>query len=240
MVTLYGGIEFNEDAQQRPLLPINERVPNHETMARMQADKIAHNTRVAIPARVVAWDASKQTITAQPLIREKVLDRATGSLSFIDLPQLPDVPVCFPQAGNFVLTMPIAVGDEVMILFADMCIDSWWARGDVQNWNDRRRHDLSDGIAVVGINSVPNVINNIASDGSELRTKDGNVAIKIENEQATVTVNETVLTITDGTVTIDATTINLNGTLNINGSAYLAHKHAGVMVGPSLTGGVTP
>lgn len=35
-------------------------------------------------------------------------------------------------------------------------------------------------------------------------------------------------------------TLNLNGTLMINGKPYLGHQHTGVQGGPSISGGVTP
>jgi hypothetical protein len=230
MVLLNGGVEYfaggfqASPATQRPLLGDGERAPSQDEMIRRNNDALSRQVRVCIPAEVVSWNAAKQTITAQPLIREKIINRQDGTQGFVSLPQLVDVPVCFPQGGDYVLTFPIAAGDEVLIVFADTCIDQWWASGGEQNWNDRRRHDLADAIAVVGINSVPNVIPSIASDATELRSKDGNTKIRLES----------------GEVTITATTINLDGELKINGDNYLAHRHGGVQSGGSLTSTVTP
>ncbi len=229
-MVLFGGVEYfsggppTTQATQRPLLGDGERAPSQDEMMRRFADALSRQVRVCIPAEVVSWNASKQTIVAQPLIREKIINRQDGTQGFVSLPQLVDVPVCFPQGGNFVLTFPIAAGDEVLIVFADTCIDSWWASGGEQNWNDRRRHDLADAIAVVGINSVPNVITGLSTTGTELRHKDGDTSILVE----------------DGEVTITATTINLDGQLKINGDNYLSHRHGGVQAGGAFTAVVTP
>lgn len=168
----------------RPLLNMAQRLPSEIELFLRNNDNLSRTIRVAIPCEVVSFDASKQTIVAQPLIREKIIDRETGAIEWVALPQLVDVPVMFPQAGNFALTMPVQPGDEVTVLFADTCIDAWWQSGGIQNWMDRRRHDLSDGIAILGINSVPNVIENIASDAAELRTKDGTVAVTLSDDNS--------------------------------------------------------
>jgi hypothetical protein len=165
---------------------LTERAPSQDEMMRRFADNLMRQMRVALPARVVSFDASKQTIVAKPLIREKIIDRRTGKIQWLEIPNLLDVPVQFPQAGNFVLTMPIKAGDEVLVVFNDMCIDSWWASGGVQNWNDRRRHDLSDAIAIPGINSVPNVIPGISGNAAELRTKDGQSKVRLADDKITL------------------------------------------------------
>lgn len=174
----------------RGLLNIGERLGNDAEIWQRNNDALSAAIRVAVPAKVVSFDAEKQTIVAQPLIRERVIYRDTGDVEFVDLPQLLDVPVIFMQAGNFALTFPIQEDDEVLIIFADMCIDSWWAQGDIQNWNDRRRHDLSDGIAIVGMNSVPNVIPNIADDAVELRTKEDGAKVRLTDNSIEIVAGE--------------------------------------------------
>lgn len=162
-----------------PLLNINSRIPDELENVNRNNDNLRHKIRVAMPCEVVSFDAEKQTIVAQPLIREKMVNRLDGSVFWQQLPQLVDVPVQFPQAGNFLLTMPIKAGDEVIVLFQDMCFDAWHTSGGIQNWNDRRRHDLSDGIAIPGLNSLPNVIEDFATDATELRTRNGHVSVSV-------------------------------------------------------------
>lgn len=255
MTTLYTGATFVQakgNPNQAPLMNVPERAPNSEEMMKRNNDKVSRDIRCAIPAQVISFDAEKQTIVAQPLIREKIVNRQTGQVGFVSLPQLVDIPVCFPQAGNFVLTMPIQEGDEVLLVFADTCIDSWWFSGGVQNWNDRRRHDLSDAIAVVGLNSVPNVIPNISHVGAELRSKDGTMKVAIEEGTlfdlptqtitlstlgASITVKTTYIEVLG--VPVQKNRIDITGDLYINGDLYTAHNHA-VTTAPGTTGPVNP
>lgn len=206
MTTLYGGVNFNQDQpdqNQLPLMNIAERTADSAELLRRANDAVAAATRVALPAQIISFNAAKQTAAVQPLIREKVVNRQNGQVGFVTLPVLQDVPVCFPQAGSYVLTMPIQAGDEVLLVFSDLNIDSWWQSGGIQNWNDRRRHDLSDAIAVVGLNSVPNAIPNIATDATELRTKDGSAKVSIKQTRVEIGpseyTNETVTVATSGT-----------------------------------------
>lgn len=252
MTTLYGGVTYTQgqgNTNQVPLINLAERAPSSEELFQRNNDKLARDIRCAIPAQVVSFNAEKQTVEAQPLIREKLVDRQTGTISFVPLPVLVDIPVCFPQAGNFVLTMPVAAGDEVLLVFSDNNIDSWWEAGGIQNWNDRRRHDLSDAIAVVGLNSVPNVIPSIANDATELRTKDGTTKLRIEAESILLDRDGKQVEITDSVVRmkfsdtnkieISSTGIAITGTLTINGKSYTLHTHP-VTTAPGNTGGVNP
>lgn len=177
--------QITNTASSLPLLNIPQRIPDETEIENRNQDNLSRKIRVGMPCEVVSFDPDKQTVTVQPLIREKVINRQDGSINWVQLPQLVDVPVAFPQGGPFCLTMPIKPGDEVKVSFLDTCIDGWWASGGIQNWMDRRRHDLSDGICEVGINSQPNVIPNISETAAELRSKDGNVKVSL-NRDATL------------------------------------------------------
>lgn len=176
---LQGGITYT-DSGRRPLANLAERAPDAAEATRRNNDALSASIRVAMPAKVVSWNPEKQTISAQPTIREKIVDRATGTIRWETLPVIPDVPLQFPQGGNFALTFPVKKDDEVLLIFNDLCIDSWWASGGIQNWNDRRRHDLSDAVAILGINSVPEVIPDISTDALELRQKQGSAKVSID------------------------------------------------------------
>ena len=93
--------------------------------ARLEAHSMDLHT--ALPGRVVSYDAATQTAVCQPGIQ--VIFRATGP---VDLPQLVDVPVYFPRGGGFVLTFPVRVGDECLLVFAERAIDVWWQKGGTQ------------------------------------------------------------------------------------------------------------
>lgn len=141
-----------------------EAFGGEETKEQLEEDNLRSNLRVAIPAIVQKYYPETLTVDVQPAIKEWV-SMGQGVSESQNLPLLVDCPVCFPQGGGFMITFPIKPGDECLIIFADMCIDSWWQNGCKgpnneiipQTQAEIRRHDLSDGMAIFGMTSVPNV-----------------------------------------------------------------------------------
>jgi hypothetical protein len=167
---------------------IGERINTQDEFYRRLADKIKVDIRVAIPGIVQSFDPVEQTVTVQPAIRERVRD-SDGNMQYVDLPLLLDVPVVFPRAGGFVLTMPVNPGDECLVVFADMCIDAWWSNSGVQNQIEKRRHDLSDAFAILGTWSQPRVVSGYSSDSAQLRTEDGQTCIALKNGEISLNAN---------------------------------------------------
>lgn len=111
---------------------------------------IGFGIHVALPAVVQSYNSSKQTVEVQPTIRERTISDEK-QIRYVQYPLLINVPVLFPQVGNFQFTFPIKPGDECLVVFSDLSIDNWWLNGNVQNPVEQRRHDLSDGIAIFGL-----------------------------------------------------------------------------------------
>ncbi len=95
---------------------------------------------VAMPGRVVAFDAESGTATIQPAVRRRDLD---GNV--VTAPVLKGVPVFLPAAD-----FAPQAGDQCMVIFADCCIDGWLDTGQAVVPPAKRMHDLADGFAIVG------------------------------------------------------------------------------------------
>lgn len=134
-----------------------------------------------LPAIVSSVDFSAMTIECQPSI-QGMITLPNESMIPVNLPLLVDCPIVFPSAGGFTLTLPIAVGDEVLVIFSSRCIDAWWQQGGVQPPAELRMHDLSDGFAILGPKSQPNVISNISSTNAQLRNNAGDLYIEITQD----------------------------------------------------------
>lgn len=132
----------------------------------------------AMPCIVTSVDFTAMTLEAQPAIQGVVEDE-NGVKRLVNLPVLVDVPIVFPSAGGFTITLPIAVGDEVLVVFASRCIDAWWQSGGINKPAEARMHDLSDGFAIPGPRSQPNVITGISSTGAQIRNDAGSTYIEI-------------------------------------------------------------
>jgi hypothetical protein len=133
-----------------------------------------------MPGTVISFDAAKQTVVVQPAIKERVI--LDGKITWQSLPPLPDVPIVVPRAGGYVLSLPIAAGDECLIVFGDQCIDGWWQSSGVQMQIDKRRHDLSDGFAVMGAWSQPRVLSGYSTDSVQLRNDVGDTYLEVKGQ----------------------------------------------------------
>lgn len=149
-----------------------------ETAVRIALDGRQSVIWTALPCIVNSVDLVAMTLEAQPAI-QGVVTNENGVEEFVNLPLLVDVPICFPNAGGFILTFPIASGDEVLIIIASRCIDSWWQSGSIQKPMEARMHDLSDGFAIPGPRSQPRVVSGISSTETQLRNIAGNTYLSL-------------------------------------------------------------
>lgn len=128
----------------------------------------------AIPGIIQSVEFANMTCVVQPALQAIVVDE-NGLQKAVDLPLLLDVPIVFPSGGGFLTTFPLAAGNEVLVVFSSRCIDAWWQSGGIQQAMEARMHDLSDGFAIPGPSSVPNVAGSIDTSRYQIRNKAGTV-----------------------------------------------------------------
>lgn len=105
----------------------------------------------AIPATVLAYNPTLQTVTAKPTISGRRHDVETDALVPFPLPAVANVPVIFPRGGGAGLTLPVTVGDTGILLICDRSLDEWKSTGAAENVPlDTRRHDLTDAVFFPG------------------------------------------------------------------------------------------
>lgn len=102
-----------------------------------------------------------------------------GTKVYQEYPVLMDLPVIVLFGGVDILTLPIQAGDSCLVFFNDNEIDQWAVNGNGQNFTTFRMHDLSDGIALVGIRPLTNSITNYLANGIRLSHGGGNSQIDL-------------------------------------------------------------
>lgn len=196
-------------------LSLSQRAGYNADQFRAAIQQAIYGLRVAMPCIVQSFDPVKQTVKVLPTVMEKVLQNKDGIPTPTDLQwtrPFGDIPVLMPSGGPFVLTFPIQTGDECLVIFADMCIDSWWQSGGINNSQlDKRRHDLSDGFAIIGPRSIPKAIGSYNTTEPELRTADGSIKLAFTATGFKVTGT---LEVTGG--------VTLDSTLMVTGDATLS------------------
>jgi len=99
-------------------------------------ERHASELHVCVPGVIDAYDAPSQTVDVVPSAGD-----GQGVIS--------QVPVVFPAAGGYALTLPVARGDRVVLVFADASLDEWWT-GRATSPADARTHARTDCFALLG------------------------------------------------------------------------------------------
>lgn len=160
----------------------------------------------ALPGLVTAFDPVAMTVSVQPAVQGSITGEDGKSRS-CSMPLLVDVPVVFPCGGGFTLTHPIKAGDEALVVFSSRCIDGWWQGGKPSPPPDGRMHDLSDGMAIVGMRSQARKLDPpVDPENVQLRTDDGKASITVRPDHSLELKNENFClnASESGAVTLDA------------------------------------
>lgn len=185
------------------------------------------DVHTALPGKVVSFNPVKNTVSVEPMINQIMEDSSQQEIT-----TLADVPVQFQRGGGFVLTFPIAQGDEGLIVFNERCIDGWWATGQKSIPLDFRMHDYSDAVFIPGISSVPKAIPNIFMQGAALRTEDDSTYIRLTNGKIFIKGDiehegnreQTGNSLTNGNHSVNGNSESSGGTMTHNGK-NIGHNH---------------
>jgi hypothetical protein len=156
----------------------NQVLNDPETAQRYALTGLQAQMWTAMPAIVQSVNLEAMTCEVQPAIKG-VATNENGVQSYVNMPLLLDCPITFPSAGGFIITFPIEEGDEVLVVIASRCIDSWWQSGGVQIPMELRMHDLSDGFVIPGPRSKPNVVSGISDTDLQIRSDDGDTYLSL-------------------------------------------------------------
>ena len=136
----------------------------------------------------------------------------------VNYPPLENIPIVLIGGGDCVLTMPINVGDECLVLFNDRDIDNWYTTGSTgAPVSTGRLHSYADAIALVGVNSVPNVVPAYESDLASLRTKDGTAKMSVSSSKVSLTFGVNTLTLDSEALKITLGTSGTSFEINTSG-----------------------
>lgn len=188
------------------------------------------NLHTCMPGIIVSFNPTKQTAVVQPAIKRIFVEQGA-----VNLPVCTDVPVMFPGGKGYFVTFPVEPGAECLLLFSERAIDFWFQAGNTQQPAEDRMHDLSDGIAIVGLRSQPNSISAFNNNALEIRSSDGTKLIQLSATGILIKGNVTVQGNLTSTGTITGNTVVTNSGIGLG-----THKHTGVQTGSGTSGGPTP
>lgn len=199
-----------------------ERLNDFEEGIRVAIEAAQRRMWTAMPAKIVSFDATKGTASAQIMIKAIWRDEK-GVVSPVDMPVLLDCPVQRFGGGDFVITAPISVGDECLVVFSSRAIDAWWQSGQASLPVEYRMHDLSDGFIIPGFQSVPNAVTGWSTDALQIRSKsEPDVYVEVA-ANGKITVN------TYGTVFMNCQQLIINGDVTVSGDLTAGFGGAGAV-----------
>jgi hypothetical protein len=142
------------------------------------SQEILSDIHTAMPALVVSFDPSKQTITAQPCLQRKFKELDNP----VSLPLIEDIPVLLPGSGDFFLTFDVKKDSYCWLIFSERSLANWIDSGGIVDPASRRKFHLSDCVAFVGINPLPSKLGTVDSDCMTLRNRANDTKITLKTD----------------------------------------------------------
>lgn len=195
-----------------------------EEVHRIALEGLQSNLWTACPGIIKAINWAHMTVSVQPAI-QGIVSNEDGTTTSVNLPLLVDVPINFPSAGGFIITFPLAVNNEVLVVFASRCIDAWWQSGGIQRPMEARMHDLSDGFAIPGPRSLPNVVTGISTTNLQIRNDAGTSYVEIDSAGK-------IKLVAPAEIDITAPLVKVTGSMTISGTLVVT----GAITGAAITG----
>jgi len=171
----------------------------------------------SLPGEIVSYDFKKRQPSIKPLIKKKFLNDDTLALPIIN-----NVPVIFPGTSKIGMHFPLRKKDSVLIVFSQRSLDKWLESGKDVDPQDTRKFDLTDAVAIPGLNSF---------NKSNFATNNEDIVIANNKEKITLKAN--------GDIEMGADSLKklINDAFK---SQFDSHVHNVLTVGtPAAQGGVT-
>lgn len=149
---------------------VQNESPSFTEVVNLLIDARLVDLHTSIPGVVVKYDAPSKTCDVQPTIKRRYIKNDEE----VDLPVIPNVPMGFYQTSTSLISVPVKVGDDVLIIFSERSVDKWKAGQRKKSPEDVRKFHLADAMAYpvirplndgVPAEAEPIYIKNILSEG---------------------------------------------------------------------------
>jgi hypothetical protein len=209
--------------EQRSLGDVIEGFIRHE---------LAH-VHTSLPAKVTSYDPTTNTVDVEFVTKPDFHDPDTRKRVFEERPSLGNVPVIWPRGGGYVVTVPLAAGDFVWLMFSEQGLAEWRASGQVSEPVDARRHSIGWPYAMPGAfpDSSPLASSDVATRTSKMILGEDGGPCQIVFDKASLP-DPTIRIGRDATVYVALSTL-VQTALDAIKTAYDAHVHPVPALGTS-------
>lgn len=186
----------------------NNLLPNNiNNLANSIIEAVFESLNCVKIGRIIKFYTEDKTADVEILTKQKKADGSFQNISILKK--------CLVLGNK--ITTPILEGDDVVVLFNDYDLNSYFETGTAQEPYSTRKHDLSDGIVLMGLNSLVNAIqydNSAICLNYEQTRINGNLEVNgdtTQNGNNTITGNNTV------SGNVDAMTYSVGGVVGVSG-----------------------
>lgn len=179
------------------------KIPRLETTILSCVKNIQKNINTCFPGEILSFNIENQTAVVRPLFMRKIDGQAVA------INDLHDVPVRFFKTNRCSISLPIEVGDYVMLLFSQRSLDIWLTKGGQVDPDDPRMHNMNDAIALPLLYDQEKVINNYNNNGIEIKTDTAKIEI-LKNGNINI--------ISDGSLTVQSLNTIIKNDVKIEGN----------------------
>ena len=145
--------------------------PSMEDMIRAVVEAVRAESFTNLPVIVTKASEDGHSISVKAAV--KIPQRQDdNSVTYVELPELTNIPINFPGAGGITNTFPTKVGDEGWIDFSTRGHGFWRQQGGVQQPQDSEINGLGSGTFRPGARSDPNKLKGVSTTSAQTRTDD--------------------------------------------------------------------
>ena len=194
---------------------------NNGELIKRTMRKVYETMRVAMPAVIESYDATKSLATVKITIPHVRDDEEV-----LDVPIISAVPVMWLSTLTTRITFPLKRGDWGLLIHCDGDIGKWALDMDASEPQSKRRHSWTDAVFLPQMHGLQ------ASSLEGLELKYGANTVTLSEAGVTVTSQNINLV---GNTTITGN-LAVSGTSTFAGIPFATHKHGGVTNGIGITG----
>lgn len=202
-------------------MAIRTRELSTEEAYKLMFQDLMLERRTAMPGIITAINLSGSALASvdvQPAIEQLITSDDGLSNTSQPLPIIAGVPVVFPGSTTLGLsiTIPLAVGDECLLLVCDRSLDNWQEKGGTQppiETTTPRAHELTDAVCLPGLFREGTALSDYSSTSLQIRNSDNTVNINLSSDELSLLNGASSIVMSDMLIAITAPTVTINGTL---------------------------
>ena len=130
----------------------------HEQFIKVALERV----HTAMAGKIQSYDAARQVADIVPQVPRVVRGRLTRERKLEHLPVLADVPIMFPQGGEYFFHFPVTPGDTCLLLVTESDFNEWLRTGQPIDPGLSSRFRISSAVAFLGLTPDANRITGAA------------------------------------------------------------------------------